>query len=104
MTMDRLGGYGAETAVVEEHVVFSLSTLIRASGADEAQVCSWVAEGLLHPQGLGPEKWRFSGAALRQARTAQRLARDFEIGPAAMALVLDLLADVDTLRRQLRNR
>jgi chaperone modulatory protein CbpM len=88
----------AETLVVEEHVSFGLSALCHASGADHEQVRALVAEGLLQPTGASPEHWQFSGGALAQARKALRLARDLELDLAAVALVMDLLAEIDRLR------
>jgi chaperone modulatory protein CbpM len=91
-----------ETVVVEEHVVFTLIALCQASGADAEQVDALVGEGLLQPTGQGPQDWRFSGEALPQTRKALRLARDLELGLPGVAIVLDLLAEIETLRSRLR--
>lgn len=93
-----------ESVVVEEQIVFSLSALCRASGADPGQVHALVGEGLLHPAGEGPEDWRFSGSSLPRARTALRLERDLELTPSGVALVMDLLAEIEALRTRLRQR
>ena len=42
--------------------------------------------------------WRFSGSALRRAATAQRLTRDLGLNAAGVALALDLLEEIETLR------
>jgi chaperone modulatory protein CbpM len=84
--------------IVEEDVEFTLVELCRASGASEEQLTMWVSEGAFEPQGAGPQEWRFSGAALRRVRTAQRLARDLEINAAGIALALDLLDEIAALR------
>jgi chaperone modulatory protein CbpM len=94
----------AETVVVEEHVSFTLSGLCQACGARADEVHALVGEGLLQPTGQGPEDWRFAGDALPQARRALRLARDLELGMPGVALVMDLLAEIDSLRAQLRGR
>ncbi|MDE2082244.1 MAG: MerR family transcriptional regulator [Burkholderiales bacterium] len=94
----------APCIVVEEQVVFSFTALCRACGADAQQVHALVAEGLLEPAGSGPEDWQFSGAALARARTALRLARDLDLGLPGAAVVMDLLAEIDTLRSRLRHR
>lgn len=92
----------AVTVVVEEHVSFSVSALCRASGADREQVEALVGEGLLQPTGQRSEDWQFSGEALSQTRRALRLARDLELDLAAVALVMDLLAEIGRLRSSLR--
>ena len=93
---------GMDCIVVEEHLVFTLTELCRASGADTDQVWGLVSEGLLRPTGRGPDDWQFSGDALSRARTALRLARDFELGPSGTALVMDLLDQIELLRARLR--
>ena len=77
----------------------SLSALCQASGADLEQIQALVGEGLLQPAGPGPQDWQFNGDALPQTRMALRLAHDFELDMAAVALVMDLLAEIDRLRR-----
>jgi chaperone modulatory protein CbpM len=93
----------AETLVVEESVSFGLSALCHATGADLEQVRALVAEGLLQPTGAIPSDWRFSGDALPQTRRALRLVRDLELDLAAVALVMDLLAEIDRLRSRLQS-
>ncbi|MBT9493170.1 MAG: MerR family transcriptional regulator [Paucibacter sp.] len=93
-----------ETVVVEAHISFTLLALCQASGADPEQVHALVDEGLLQPTGQGPDNWRFSGEALTRTRKALRLARDLELSMAGVALVLDLLAEIEDLRSQLQRR
>ena len=56
-----------------------------ASGAAQEQVHALVNEGLLQPQGHGPQDWLFAGDALPRTRRALRLARDFGLDLAAEA-------------------
>lgn len=91
----------AAAVVVEEHVSFTLSALCQASDANLEQVHALVGEGLLHPTGPGPTDWQFDGDALSQTRKALRLAHDFELDMAAVALVMDLLGEIDRLRSRL---
>ncbi len=93
-----------ETVVVEEHVSFTLAALCQASGAEQELVHALVGEGLLQPAGQGPDGWRFSGDALPQTRTALRLARDLELTLPGVAMVMELLAEIERLRSRLRRR
>jgi chaperone modulatory protein CbpM len=88
--------------VVEEEVQFSLTDLSRASRADITQLLALIDEGVLTPIGNGPESWQFTGASLHRARTALRLTRDLALNAAGVALVLDLLEEIATLKTQLR--
>ncbi|HEY1996637.1 chaperone modulator CbpM [Paraburkholderia sp.] len=87
-----------EGQIVNDEVEFTLVELCRASGASEQEVTLWVAEGAFDPRGANPDEWRFGGASLRRVRTARRLAHDLEINPPGIALVLDLLDQIDALR------
>ena len=91
-----------EGEIVEEEVEFTFVELCRVSGASEEQLTMWISEGAFEPRGARPEEWRFSGAALRRVRTANRLARDLDINAAGIALALDLLDEIDALRAQLK--
>lgn len=93
-----------ETVVLEDHVSFTLTALCQACGADQEQVLALVDEGLLQPKGQSPQDWCFSGDALPQARRALRLARDLELSLPGVALVMDLLAEIERLRSRLRAR
>ena len=79
------------STVVEEEVHLSLVELCRATRAPEDQVRVWVFEGVLEPIGESPREWRFTGPALRRARLALTLTREFEINAAGVALALDLI-------------
>ncbi len=92
----------AASVVVEEHVVFTLTALCRASGADRLQVQALVAEGLLSPTGSGPQDWQFSGPALREARSALRLARELDLSLHGAAIVMVLLAEIEALKVRLQ--
>ncbi len=88
--------------IVDDEVEFTFVELCQVTGASEDELTLWVAEGAFDPNGNGPQDWRFSGASLRRVRTAQRLARDLQINPPGVALVLDLLDQIDALRAQPR--
>lgn len=50
-----------------------------------------------------PEKHQFVGEDLVRARRAYRLQRDFDASLAAVAVMLDLIDEVQQLRKQLRH-
>ena len=88
--------------IVEVEYRLTLVELCRACDAREEDVRAWVDEGALAPEGRRPDDWRFAADALRRARTAARLARDFEIDAPAIALVLDLMDQIERLRARLK--
>lgn len=102
MTMADTASYAIDAVVVEEEMVFSLSGLCQAAGANPAQVLALVDEGLLQPTGDAPDHWAFTGPSLRTTRMALRLNTDLALGTAGTALVLDLLEEISALRARLR--
>ena len=90
--------------VVEETVHLTLLELCQACSAEEEHVLAWVFEGVLEPVGEAPQNWRFGGDSLRRARLALRLSRDLEVNPPGVALALDLLDEIATLKARLLRR
>jgi chaperone modulatory protein CbpM len=90
-----------EGHIVEEDSEFTLSELCRATGAPESLLVLWVSEGTFGVQDGAPHTWRFTGSSLYRARVALRLASDFEINAPGIALALDLLDEIDSLRSRI---
>lgn len=88
--------------IVEEQVEFTLVELSRACGVDEQQVSALIVEGVIEPMGGQSTEWRFSGSSLRRARVAVRLSQDLGINTPGVALALDLIDEIEALRRRLQ--
>jgi len=99
--MSNIERAGQEAIIVESQLTFTLMELSRACGVEIALVETLVHEGVFSPQGANPAEWRFEGSVLPRARTATRLLRDLELNPAAAALVLDLLGQIDALKSEI---
>lgn len=84
--------------VLDERSELSLSDLCRACSQHAEWIVQLVDEGILEPAGRKPEQWRFSGASLQRAHTAMRLQRDLDINLAGVALALDLMDEIESLR------
>jgi len=91
-----------EAVVIERDLRFTFVDLCRVCAAEPSFIAALVEEGLLRPSGSGPDDWQFEGAALARARTARRLARDLQLGVDAVALVFELLDEIETLKTRLR--
>ncbi len=85
--------------LVEEVAECSLLELAEMSGLPAEVLMEYVEVGLIEPmRGGAAREWRFSGAALARLHRARRLRRDFSLEPDALALVLDLLEEIERLR------
>lgn len=78
-----------------------LEELARACGADMAWVRALVDEGLVLPPVEQP-RWRFGGVELARARRIRRLQRDFEANLQSVAVMLDLMDEIERLRAVLQ--
>jgi chaperone modulatory protein CbpM len=90
-------------AIFEETAVLTVKDLSRICAVDERHIVEFVEEGVLHVVDVHSE-WHFTGAALRRARLALRLERDLELNLAGVALVIDLMEELQQLRRELTVR
>jgi chaperone modulatory protein CbpM len=91
-------------AIFEESAVLTLKDLSRMCAVDERHIVEYVEEGVIHADAVGSNEWHFSGAALRRTLMALRLERDLEINLAGVALALELLDELQRLRRERQAR
>lgn len=91
------------TGTVIEEDSLTLGELCRACGSHADWIICLVEESILEPQGKEIRSWRFSGTSLIRARSALRLQRDLGVNLAGVALALDLLEELDMLRRTLNH-
>jgi chaperone modulatory protein CbpM len=80
----------------------SLDDLCRLSAVSPQWLQERLEAGLLAAAQNEAAAWRFDAAAVHRVRVMSRLERDFDAVPELAALVADLQAEIDRLRRQLR--
>jgi chaperone modulatory protein CbpM len=86
--------------LVDQSATLSIKDLSRMCNVEERHIVEFVEEGVLTVVEVRSE-WHFSGDALRRARLAVRLERDLELNLAGVALALDLIEELQQLRREL---
>jgi len=96
--------HAPRTGIFEEYAILSVKDLSRLCAVEERHIMELVEEGVLNVMDAHVAEWHFTGAALRRARMALRLERDLEINLAGVALALELMEELEQLRRQLRQR
>jgi chaperone modulatory protein CbpM len=90
--------------ILDDNVRVSLRELCQICGVNAERVMDMVDEGVLDPSGTSPSEWRFGGRSIVRVQIALRLQRDLRINLAGTALALDLLEEVEELRRLIRRR
>jgi len=91
--------------IIDEQNALTLTELSHACSVQSGYIIELVDEGLITPQIMAeehePHCWRFTGAQMRRARMALRLQSDLGINLAGVALALQLLDEIETLRMRL---
>ena len=85
--------------LLDDSVEFSLAELCAACRVSEELIVEIVAEGIVEPLGGDPAQWRFTGFALARVQRVLRLQNDFGVNLPGAALALDLLEELERLRR-----
>jgi chaperone modulatory protein CbpM len=94
--------------LLDEGVEVSVADLCRMFAVEERHIVELVEEGVLGMRStvsvieVDKTEWRFHGTEVRRARIALRLERDLGINVPGVALVLELLEELEELRRERR--
>ena len=90
--------------IFEESQVLTVADLSRLCAVEERRIVEYVEEGVLQIVEVHASEWRFRGTALKRARAAIRLQRDLELNLPGVALVMELMDELEQLRRELARR
>ena len=90
--------------VLDEDTCCNLGDLCRLCGVPADSILEMIDEGMLCPQGTHPGEWRFSALEIRRVQTTIRLQRDLRVNLPGCALALQLLEELEELRRLCRRR
>ena len=87
--------------LLDDQVFYSLKDVCHVCECQTEWVVALVEQGVLHPSGGGRQAWQFPGSSLHMAMKARRLQQDLNLNLSAVALVLDLLEEIESLRARL---
>ncbi|VEJ20895.1 chaperone modulator CbpM [Neisseria animaloris] len=82
----------------DQDVQLTFNEIVDACGNDTDWVVSVIEEEIISVSG-SPQQASFSGFQLARIRRARRISRDFEASVPATALILQLLDELETLRK-----
>ena len=85
--------------VLDEGIEFSIQEICRICGVHEELIVEIVEEGVVEPLGDAPERWRFTGVAVMRIQRVIRLQHEFEVNLPGAALALELLEEIERLKR-----
>lgn len=78
----------------------SLTELVEISGISQNDLIVWMSYEIIRPASKRHNEYHFSLTELQRLKTALRLQRDLELNVSGIALVLDLLDQMQDLREQ----
>ena len=81
---------------------YTLREVCELCGADERIVVAMVREGIIEPAAGRGRDLHLDGRGLQRLRMAVRLQRDLGVNLPGAALALDLLEELESLRRRVR--
>lgn len=84
--------------LLDEQVYYSLKDVCRVCGSQTEWVVALVEQGILQPAGDRRQQWRFPGSSLHTAMKARRLQQDLDLNLSGVALALELLEEIESLR------
>ncbi len=88
--------------IVDETVQYGLKDVCEVCEVHAERVVEMVEAGIIEARGEQPAAWRFSAVSVMRSRKALRLQRDLEINIPGIAVTLDLLDEVESLRGQVK--
>jgi chaperone modulatory protein CbpM len=91
----------AQAVVLNEDARLDLTQFAHACGTTVTYVEEMILEGVLLPRGERPDI-AFAAGEIIRVRRALRLQRDFDAPLPSVAVMLDLLEEIERLRMQLR--
>ena len=98
------GNHIVSGVVIDEVDEITIDEITQFCSVRREKIVEFVMEGIIEPEGREPEEWRFRGPAVARVKKAIRLESDLDINVGAVAIILDLLDEIDELRAALRRR
>ncbi len=90
---------GLQCTAFDENCEYSLRELCNVCEVHAQFIQDLIDEGILSPRGGKPQEWRFAAVEIKRIQITIRLQADLRINLPGTALALDLLEEIDQLRR-----
>lgn len=87
--------------LLDEELELTVAELRRICRLSPDELTELVEAGVVEPRGRPAASWRFHGTSVRRVHGAIQLHRDLGVNWQGAALVLDLLEEIEILRRRL---
>src|SRR5262249_30503945 len=89
--------------IIDKNVTCTLEELCRSNHVEAQWIMELVEHGVIEPVGQVSTEWHFASLSLVRVAKAKRLRQDLDLNPAGVALVIDLLDEIEELRARLQS-
>jgi len=101
MTSTQNSSIEITSVLVDDRIELTIEEICQSCKVDENVIVELIEQGVIEPKARLTQPWRFSALALPRIARALRLQRDFDLNSAGVALALDLLAEIESLKSRL---
>lgn len=85
----------------QENAKLTIMDICISSGLSVMQLTDYIEEGLIDVTGSDVEQWRFSETHLILIKKVSRLEQDLRLNSAGAVLALELMREIERLRKKL---
>lgn len=82
---------------------FTLEEVCKNCDLTTVQVTAYIQEGLIDIQTEEVSLWRFSETHIVRLQKASRLEKDLRLNPAGVVLALELMAEIENLKKRVQS-
>jgi chaperone modulatory protein CbpM len=86
--------------IVTQELTYTLSELCEICEVHVERINEIIDYGIIASKEKSPKQWRFSYSEMETLQKVLRLERDLDLNMPGIAMTLDLLEQVETLRKQ----
>jgi chaperone modulatory protein CbpM len=87
--------------VLDKTMKLTLNDLCKLCCVSQEEIFQMVEEGILEPHEISQTDWQFHGYELRKVQIALRLQKDLQVNLPGVAVILNLLDEIEELKKQM---
>ena len=89
--------------LLDDSFELTLAEICRMCRLPAERIIELIDEGVVEPLGRDPARWRFHAISVRRVHRAERLRHDLGVNTPGIALALELLEELEELRRRIHD-
>jgi chaperone modulatory protein CbpM len=101
MKMTEKSSLVISSEIIDSSAMYTLEELCRFCNVETEWIVELVEHGVVEPAGQTRSDWKFDSFTVVRVAKARRLGRDLDLSPSGLAVVLELLDEIDELRIRL---